>query len=201
MSEVVAFAGVAALLTVTPGPDTLLVVRSGAVHGRRAALAAGLGVCGALAVWGCAAAFGVAALVAASPVLFTVLRWGGAGYLAYLGIRLIGAPAHAAVDDDERLPVGRHFLRGAVTNASNPKIGVFYLSLLPQFIPVGAPVLAGSLLLAGIHVTESAVWFVLAALVSGRAGRLLRRPGPRRWADRVSAAVFLGFAARLALRG
>lgn len=200
MNDVVAFAGVAALLTITPGPDTLLVVRVGTVHGRRGALAAGLGVCAALSAWGCAAAFGLAAVLAASPVLFTVLRWGGAAYLAYLGLRAFGVHTRTALPEAGP-PAHRHFLRGAATNASNPKIGVFYLSLLPQFVPAGVPVLAGSLLLAGIHVTESAAWLVLAAFLSGKLARLLSRPGPRRWAGGVSGVAFLGFAARLAFRG
>lgn len=92
------------------------------------------------------------------------------------------------------------YLRGVLTNASNPKVGAFYLSLLPQFIPARDPALGYSLLLASVHVAESMAWFALVALLAGQLGRSLRRPGVRRWTDRVSGAVFLAFAARLALQ-
>ncbi|MGE5131847.1 MAG: LysE family translocator [Gemmatimonadota bacterium] len=207
MSPFASFAGAAALLTLTPGPDALLVLRTAVSRGRAGAIAAGLGVCTALAGWGCAAAFGLTALLTAAPLLYTALRWAGAAYLGFLGTRLIlghrprwrradGQPAEPG-RDSRRL--GRCYLQGVITNAANPKIGVFYLSLLPQFITVGAAVLGAGLLLAAIHVAESMTWFAVIAVLAGRLDRSLRRPVVRRWMDRVAGTAFLAFAARLAV--
>ena len=220
MSPFASFAGAAALLTLTPGPDALLVLRTAVSRGRAGAIAAGLGVCTALAGWGCAAAFGLTALLTAAPLLYTALRWAGAAYLGFLGTRLIlgrrlrwpgPVPARAGQAEPVlaraqgqqpgpgRRRLGGCYLRGVLTNAANPKIGVFYLSLLPQFIPAGAAVLGTSLLLAAIHVAESLTWFAVIAVLAGRLGRSLRRPAVRRWADRAAGTAFLAFAARLAL--
>jgi threonine/homoserine/homoserine lactone efflux protein len=207
VSPFASFAGAAALLTLTPGPDALLVLRTAVGRGRAGAIAAGLGVCTALAGWGCAAAFGLTALLAAAPLLYLALRWAGAAYLGFLGTRLIlghrlrwrqadGRPGEPGSDSGR---LRGCYLRGVLTNAANPKIGVFYLSLLPQFIPAGAAVLGTSLLLAAIHVAESIIWFAVIAMLAGRVGRSLRRPAVRRWMDRAAGTAFLAFAARLAV--
>jgi threonine/homoserine/homoserine lactone efflux protein len=223
--NVLAFAGVAALLTLTPGPDSLLVLRTALVAGRRAALVAGLGVCTACMWWGCAAAFGLTALLAGSRDLYTAVRWAGAAYLVYLGVRMLADTRHApkaagstgsvragSVDSGATAetsagvgsggvrPVRGWFLRGMLTNALNPKIGVFYLSLLPQFIPAGGSVLAYSLGLTSIHAVEGLVWFTVVITLADRLGGLLRTPVIRRGLDRIAGLAFLGFAARLMLR-
>ncbi len=215
MSPLASFAAAAGVLTLTPGPDALLVLRTAVSPGRTGAIAAGLGVCTALAGWGCAAAFGLTALLTAAPLLYTTLRWVGACYLGFLGVRLIlgrqsrwpartaGAAAGPATGGGSpgRHQLGGCYLRGVLTNAANPKIGVFYLSLLPQFIPAGAAVLGTSLLLAAIHVAESMIWFAVIAVLAGQLGRSLRRPAVRRWTDRAAGTAFLAFAARLAVAG
>ena len=235
MSPFASFAAAAGVLTLTPGPDALLVLRTAVSRGGSGAIAAGLGVCTALAGWGCAAAFGLTALLTAAPLLYTALRWAGACYLGFLGMRLIlgrhppwpektaggtgsaraggtgsaraegigSARAEAGGEHGQpgRRRLGGCYLRGMLTNAANPKIGVFYLSLLPQFIPAGAALLGTSLLLAAIHVAESMTWFAVIAVLAERLGRSLRRPGVRRWADRVAGTAFLAFATRLALAG
>lgn len=204
------FAGMAALLTMAPGPDSLLVVRTAVVHGRRAALTAALGVQAGCLWWGAAAGVGLAAVLAASHVLYAGVRWAGAAYLLYLGVRLL---VPKGVRSGERPGTGRRraggapeppggawFLRGLLTNALNPKVGVFYLSLLPQFVPAGAPVLVWSLLLAGVHVAEGIAWCALLVVTADRLGDRLRRPAVQRLADRVAGVAFVGFAARLVLR-
>lgn len=193
-----AFAGFAALLTMVPGPDSLLVLRTAVADGRRAALLAALGVQAGCLWWGTAAGLGLTALLAASRNLYTALRWAGAAYLLYLGVRLLAERAHG--DGDAGPPGRSRFARGLLTNALNPKVGVFYLSLLPQFVPAGAPVLPWSLLLTGVHVAEGTLWCALLAVLADRIGHRLRRPGVRRLLDRVAGTAFVGFALRLALR-
>ncbi|MCO5971216.1 LysE family translocator [Actinoallomurus soli] len=192
------FAGVAALLTLVPGPDSLLVLRTAIAQGRRAALVAALGIQVGCLWWGAAAGLGLTAVLAASHTLYTVLRWVGAAYLLYLGAGLLlrrGRAGEAAGAS------GRNrFLTGLLTNALNPKVGVFYLSLLPQFVPAGAPVLPWSLLLTGVHVTEGVLWCALLVALADRLGRVLRPPRVGRVLDRVAGTAFLGFALRLALR-
>jgi threonine/homoserine/homoserine lactone efflux protein len=192
------FAGLAALLTLMPGPDSLLVLRTAIAHGRRAALIVVLGIEVGCLWWGAAAGLGLTAVLAASHTLYTVLRWAGAAYLLYLGVRLLARRKGA--EDAAASPGRNRFLTGLLTNALNPKVGVFYLSLLPQFVPAGAPVLPWSLLLAGVHVIEGVAWCTVLALLADRLGWLLRRPAVGRALDRVAGTAFLGFALRLALR-
>lgn len=193
-----AFAGVAAVLTLTPGPDSLLVLRTAVAHGRRAALTAALGVQTGCLWWGAAAGLGLSAVLAASQTLYTAVRWAGACYLVYLGLRLL---LHRHDDENAPEPPGRRFfLRGLLTNALNPKVGVFYVSLLPQFVPHDAPVAAWSLLLTGVHVAEGLLWCGAIAVLADRLGHWLRRRAMRRALDRLAGTAFLVFAARLALR-
>ncbi|GAA2449265.1 LysE family translocator [Actinomadura vinacea] len=192
------FVGVAALLTVMPGPDSLLVLRTAVAHGRRAALTAAFGIQAGCLWWGAAAGLGLSAVLATSHTLYTALRVVGAAYLLYLGVRLLLTRSDPA---DEPDPPGRRwFLRGLLTNALNPKVGVFYLSLLPQFVPEDAPVVAWSLLLAGIHVALGVLWCATITVLADRLGHWLRRPALRRGLDRVAGTAFVGFAVRLALR-
>ncbi|WP_433170722.1 LysE family translocator [Actinoallomurus sp. CA-150999] len=193
------FAGVAALLTLVPGPDSLLVLRTAIAYGRRSAFVAALGIQAGCLWWGAAAGFGLTAVLAASHTLYTVLRWAGAAYLLYLGVRLL-VNREEKTGDAAESPGRGWFLRGLLTNALNPKVGVFYLSLLPQFVPAGAPVLPWSLLLTGVHVAEGLAWCTVLTVLADRLGRLLRRPAVGRVLDRVAGTAFLGFALRLALR-
>jgi threonine/homoserine/homoserine lactone efflux protein len=198
------FALAAGVLTVIPGPDTLLTVRTAVTAGRAHALAAAAGICTALFAWGCAAGLGLTAALAADPGLYLALRWAGAAYLAWVGLTAMIRGARwpdgtaAAVVASRRWPT---YLRGILNCASNPKIGIFYLALFPQFIGPGQALLPASLVLAAIHVTETVIWLGLLAALGGRLGQALRRRAVRRWADRLSGAAFLAFAARLAAGG
>ena len=209
MPSVAEFALAAGVLTIIPGPDTLLTVRTAVASGRAHALAAGAGICTALLGWGCAAGLGLTAALAAAPDLYLALRWIGAAYLAWMGLHAIirGArwPAAAPAAGPDQVQQPRRcwpsYLRGVLNCASNPKIGIFYLALFPQFIAHGEALLPASLLLAAIHTTESLAWLSLLACLGGRLGQVLRRRAARRWADRLSGAAFLAFAARLAAGG
>jgi threonine/homoserine/homoserine lactone efflux protein len=190
---ILAWCVVALLLTLTPGADTALVLRTTVRPGPRAALRCTLGICSGTMTWATLSAVGVSALVAASPVAFDVLRYAGAGYLLWLGLQALRTrPAAAATD----VP-GRAFRDGLVTNLLNPKIGVFYATLLPQFIRPGQSVLGMSLLLAGIHALMGLVWLTLVALAASRMAAVLRRETWRRRMERVTGIVLVGFGVKL----
>jgi threonine/homoserine/homoserine lactone efflux protein len=199
------FAVAAGLLTLIPGPDTLLTLRTAIAAGRGQALAAAAGVCSALLGWGCAAGLGLTAALAASPDLYLALRWAGAAYLTWLGARAVVAGGRWPASGEAAQPAAgrpwRFYLRGLATCASNPKVGIFYVALFPGFIPAGGHVLADSILLAAIHSGETMTWLIVVTVLASRLGLLLRRHTARRWADRLSGAIFVAFAARLAAGG
>jgi threonine/homoserine/homoserine lactone efflux protein len=195
VSSVGAFAIFAAVLAITPGLDTMLVLRTAALGGRRAGLAAVAGIALGCLVWAVASALGVTAVLAASRLAFEVLRWAGVVYLCYLGVRALLRKSTV----DPAAPPAGGIRTGLTTNLLNPKVGVFYLSVMPQFLPAGLPVFAGSLLLGAIHIGLGAVWLSLLVLVSHRAAGLLKRPTVRRRLEQLSGVVFLGFGLKLAL--
>ena len=143
LQALVAFSLAAGLLTITPGLDTALVLRTAAVEGPRRAAMAGAGICLGTLVWGGAVAIGLGALLATSALAFTALKWAGAAYLVWLGARLILKPRDRFDVEAAGVPAGAGpwawFRRGLLTNLLNPKVGVFYVSFLPQFVPQGVP--------------------------------------------------------------
>ena len=192
-----AFALAAGLLTITPGVDTALVLRASAAQGPRAGAAAGIGVAAGLMAWGAGAAFGLGALLAASATAFAALKWIGAAYLVFLGVRLMLRPRAGFAVGGEALRRG--FLsRGLLTNVLNPKVGVFYATFLPQFIPAGVNVAAFSLLLAAIHAALTLIWFGVLIALTVPLGRRLRQPRVVKALDRLTGAVFVAFGLRLA---
>jgi threonine/homoserine/homoserine lactone efflux protein len=199
LPSLLAFIAAAALLTVTPGLDTALVLRTAAVEGPRRALLAAIGICLGCLGWGAIVALGLGALLAASHLAYTVLRYAGAAYLLWLGIQLVARPREAMADQALPSPAGGAWLRrGFLTNMLNPKVGVFYVSFLPQFIPPHANVPALTLLLAGIHAGLGLLWFLLLIAATRPLSSALRRPRLVRTLDRLTGGVFLLFAARLA---
>lgn len=195
------FAAVAALLTLTPGLDTALILRTSLLAGRRPAWGVTLGIQLGTLVWGVLTAAGLSALLAASQLAYDVLRWAGAAYLVWMGLRMLLARSSGAqeVAEGQEVRFGTGFRRGLVTNLLNPKVGAFYVAMLPQFIPEGAPHALMGLALAGVHVAEGLVWSValigFASLMSG----FLRSPVVRRVLDRVTGVVIVGFGVRLAV--
>lgn len=193
------FVVAAGLLTITPGLDTALVLRTAAVEGPRRAALAALGIlCGCL-TWGLAVALGLGALLAASHAAYTVLKWAGAAYLAWLGINLLLRPRSKFDLAAPGARRGNAWLRGFLTNLLNPKVGVFYVSFLPQFVPPHVPAAPFIFLLAVIHVSMGLPWTALLILATAPLKRWLQRPAVVRWLDRATGMVFLGFGARLAL--
>src|ERR1700691_1015914 len=159
-----AFTLAAGLLTLTPGVDTALVLRTAAVEGSRRAMLAGVGICCGLLMWGLTVSLGLGTLLAASQLAYRVLRIAGACYLIFLGTKMLLRKYQPASAMDETLsPVfaspgnasaSKWFVRGMLTNLLNPKVGVFYVTFLPQFIPSGVSVISFSMLLAAIHAIE-----------------------------------------------
>lgn len=192
------------LLNITPGPDLLFIVGRAAAQGVRAGVAAAFGVAAGCLVHTAAVALGVAALLAASSTAFEVVKFAGAAYLAWLGARLLlrrTAPVPAAAPAAAG-GAGAVFWQGFITNALNPKVALFFLALLPQFVTPQAPSKALALALLGvIFALNSLLVIVPIAWAAGRLGaRLQRADGARRWLDRALGVLFLGLAVRLALQ-
>ncbi len=198
-----AFVLVAIVVICTPGPDTALIIRNTLAGGRRTGLGTALGIVCGIAVWTLAASVGLAALLSASEPVFRVLQLAGAGYLVYLGLQSIvwalSGRAHAArrLGTATRLTPRRGYRQGLLSNLGNPKIAVFFVSLLPQFVPAGS----GSLLaLAGLGLVFSLmglVWLSLYVVVVARAEALLGGR-VRRTIDAVTGAVLIALGIRLA---
>ena len=196
------FVAAASILTITPGVDTAMVLRSAAAGGPRPAAYASMGIALGCLIWGAAVSVGLGALLAASELAFTVLKWAGAAYLLYLGVKLLVHPRErldASSSNSAPLDPRRSLRQGLLTNLLNPKVGVFYITFLPQFVPAGADVALFSFLLAGIHVLLGLAWFAVLIAATVPMGRVLRRPKVVRAMDRVTGGLFVGFAAKLAL--
>lgn len=202
IQALIAFTLAAGLLTLTPGLDTALVLRTAAVEGPRRAALAGLGIVLGCLAWGAAAAVGLGALLAASTLAFTVLKWSGAAYLVWMGIGLILKPRDRFDLDAPAATATSNLAwmrRGLLTNLLNPKVGVFYVSFLPQFLPAGVapgPFMFG---LAAIHAVLGVAWFAALIAATQPLARVLKRAAVVRWLDRLTGGVFLAFGVRLAL--
>ncbi|SAI70092.1 LysE family efflux protein [Bordetella ansorpii] len=202
-TAILGFTLTALLLTLTPGLDTALVLRTAAVEGGRKAMMAGGGIVTGVLIWGLVAALGLGAVLAVCRLAYTLLQIAGAAYLLWLGWKLISG----ALKSRPTLPAGdpplvrgeRWFLRGLLTNLLNPKVGVFYVSLLPQFVPADVPVVGFSVLLAGIHAAMGLFWFAALVLATRPLARWLRRPTVMRSLDALTGLALMGFGLRLAL--
>jgi len=195
-----AFIGVAALLTVLPGADMALVTRNVLAVGRRRAMLTIAGICAGCVLHATASALGLSAILATSATAFNVVKTLGAGYLIWIGIQSIreaGQPAMVSADVNRRARLGP-FLQGFLTNILNPKVAVFYLTFLPQFISPGEPVLRRSLLLASIHIGMGFVWLTAYAWFIDRLGAVLTRPRVKAWLERVTGGLLIALGARLA---
>ena len=199
----IAFCIAAGLLTMAPGLDTALVLRTAAAEGPRGAALAALGIVAGCLTWGAAVALGLGALLSASQLAFDILKWAGALYLLWLGVNLLFKPRSrlgVELDEPASSASGRSWLgRGYLTNLLNPKVGVFYVSFLPQFLP--AHVAAGPFifLLAALHAVMGLAWFALLIAATRPIARALKRPAVIRRLDRLTGVVFLSFGVKLAL--
>ncbi|WP_231731898.1 LysE family translocator [Sphingomonas sp. CCH5-D11] len=197
----IAFIVAATILTVTPGVDTAMVLRAATVEGRRPAVMASAGITLGCLIWGGAVSIGLGAMLKASELGYTIVKFAGAAYLLWLGAKLLLRPRAGLTfaPGDQPGRKGRDaFWRGLLTNLLNPKIGVFYITFLPQFVPAGASVAAYSFFLAALHVLLTLLWFALLIAATVPLGRFLRQPGAVRGLDRLTGGVFVLFGLKLA---
>ena len=209
MNGLWAFVALTVALSLTPGPDDVLVLSCSLRGGPRRGAAAALGVAAGTLVWGVAAATGLAAIVEHSPFVYDGMRWAGAGYLVMLGALPLVAQALArrygtdggggrhAAPGRVRGPSGA-FAAGMVSDLLNPKIGVFYLMVVPQFVASGAPVLLYSLMLCAIDVTVATVWLLGLTWVAHTAITWFRRPAVWTWSQRLFSTALIGIGAAAA---
>jgi threonine/homoserine/homoserine lactone efflux protein len=196
-----------------PVLDTALVLQTAAMEGPRRAMLAAIGIWSGCLTWGLVVSIGVGTLLAASQVAYRAMRIVGACYLIFLGAKMLLRKhrSASAMDDASSPPVfasgasasaPRWFVRGLLTNLLNPKVGVFYVTFPPQFIPAGVSVTLFSMLLAVIHATDGILWFRLLTLATrplSRRLRRLRRPPVAQTLDRAMGTVFVGFGLGLVL--
>lgn len=189
-----------------PGPDTLVVLRSLLRADRRRAALTVVGVLTGLAVWVGAAAFGLSGLLRASHEGYTVLRIAGGAYLLWLGVQSVRSRAVEPASVHVLSAPGRRggllgtgFRAGLATDLLNPKVGVFFVTFLPAFIPRGQPVGTTSLLLGGLFIAETAGYFAILLLLAGRVTAWLGNPRTRARMDRLTGVVLIGFGLRLAV--
>lgn len=195
------FAFAAGLLTLVPGLDTALVLRTSASEGPARGMLAGAGICSGLLIWGAASAVGIGALLAASTAAYNALRVAGAAYLIYLGATMIwksrrGPPGPSA--DAAGPPLASNwYLRGLATNLLNPKVAAFYAAFLPQFIPAGVSVIGFSILLASIHAVEGILWFCVLTQATRLAAAWLRNSALTTSIDRITGGALIAFGAKM----
>lgn len=204
----IAFLGISAIVIVTPGQDTALTIRNTLLGGRSAGVATAVGVALGQASWTIAASFGLTALLVASEPMFAAVRLVGAGYLVYLGAQSLWTavrpgrsgdrPGDRAVASVASLAPRRALRQGALSNLGNPKMAIFFSSLLPQFVAPGSTAVAAMLVLGLVFVSMTLAWLSGYAAIVARAGHLLRRARIRRAFDAVMGAILVGFGARLA---
>ncbi len=199
-----AFLGISALVIVTPGQDTVLTIRNTLLGGRAGGTFTAVGVAFGQATWTLAASAGVTALLLASEPAFAAVRLAGAAFLVYLGARALlasfrgGAPRAVAPREVNRLTPAAALRQGLFSNLGNPKMAVFFTSLLPQFVPAGPTAFLSMLGLGLVFCGMTLAWLSLYAFGVGRAGDLLARPTIRRMIDGVAGVVLVAFGLRLA---
>jgi RhtB (resistance to homoserine/threonine) family protein len=201
-SPLVLYIAVAGLLVITPGADTMLVARNVLAGGRAAGLLTTLGIATGCMIHGTLSALGLSVILARSATAFEVVKVAGAIYLVIMGVQSLrrwwsgGAPPALPGPTASR---SRAFLEGLLTNLLNPEVAIFYLAFLPQFVGPSDPLLATSLLLAGIHMGLGVLWLALMAVLLGRVRALVEASSLRRRLEAVTGVVLIGLGVRMAL--
>jgi threonine/homoserine/homoserine lactone efflux protein len=201
---VISFLWIAAIVIITPGPDTALTIRNTLLGGRPAGLATAAGIVTGLAVWALATSAGLAAVIIASEPLFVAIRLAGGAYLIYLGAKtLLGVMrgrGHDLADESGPAPRGlmTPFGQGLLCNLGNPKIAIFFTSLMPQFVPSNDVGFGSLLALGAIFCAMGLAWLSLYVFVVARVGHVLRRPSIRRAMDVILGVALVGLGLRVA---
>jgi threonine/homoserine/homoserine lactone efflux protein len=201
------FIAVALPLVLTPGASTAVVLRNSLAGGTRAGVATAIGVNSGSICYGLLTAFGFALALQRWPAAWVVLRAGGVVYMAWLGLQSMRCAFSTPRGVGTRLDIAtdrglwKSLYEGFATNALNPSIATFYLVVLPQFIPRGAPIVASALLLTAIHVTLAATWHVAWVVAGGTLTRTLAAPRPRQILDATTGVALLALAIKMAASG
>jgi threonine/homoserine/homoserine lactone efflux protein len=188
------------VLIALPGPDQALIMRNTLVGGRTAGLRTMLGGANGLALHAAAAALGVSALLATSATAYATLKIVGVAYLLYLAVKMLLSSRKPAEPEPEARG-GRPFAQGFVSNALNPKVALFFLTFVPQFLPESGPTLPVALALSAIFAALYLAWFSGMVTLIGLASDALRRPRVKAWIERVTGAALVAFGFRLAAAG
>jgi len=194
------------LLSMSPGVDTLLVIRNTARGGWRDGVLTSLAICSGLFVHATVSALGISLILLESACAFGLLKLAGAAYLVWLGVNGLraarrgqGLPLAGVATSRQAVSLWRPVREGLLSNVLNPKTVVFYMAFLPQFIALGDPALAKSLWLAGVHFVVANLWQIAIVLMVGSASRWLASAAFSRWLNGITGAVLVGFGIKLAL--
>ena len=207
--QVFLFASIALLMAMTPGADTMLVLRTVMARGQRAGVLATLGICSGLPVHALLSALGLSAILVRSAEAFEVVKWVGACYLVFLGgqslmhaVRNRKSEALDGIGAEagwEVVSGRRSYLEGLFTNLLNPKVALFYLALLPQFVRSADTAFFDSMMFATIHLVLSLLWLLIVVAFVARLRAVVTSPRVRAWMEAITGAILVGLGVRLAL--
>lgn len=206
MQTFLAFLGVSFIVIATPGPDTAITIRNTLFGGRSGGIFTALGIAIGQTVWALATSVGIVALLIASEPLFLAVKYAGAVYLAYLGIQALreafrrteAAPSEMPAPARRRLSALAAFCQGLISDLGNPKMAVFFASLLPQFVPADSPSFTALLALGLVFAVMTFAWLLLYATIVAKAGDFLRRPAIRRTIEGVTGTLLIALGIRIA---
>ena len=184
--------------TINKTLDTTLIIRTATIEGKAKAFQAALGITLGCIVWGVVVACGLGALLMTSDLAFNMLKWMGAAYLAWLGLNLLLKPRTQLADINDTTNTQNWFIKGFLGNLLNPKVGVFYLSFLPQFIPHTASSVIWTMGLVMIHVVIGIIWSIILISAMQSISAYLKRPKFIKYMDRITGSIFILFALKLA---
>lgn len=206
MNSFLAFLGVSIIVIVTPGPDTAITIRNTLVGGRAGGVFTALGIATGQTVWAIAASIGIVAVLLASEPLFVAVKFAGAAYLVYLGVQALAQAFRSSSLDQRGILAKKHALRltpltafrqGVISDLGNPKMAVFFASLLPQFVPSGEPTFMTLLLLGAVFAVMTFSWLTLYVAIVARAGDVLRRSSLRRVIEGVVGTLLIAMGLRV----
>lgn len=186
------------ILTITPGLDTTLIIRTATIEGKTKAFQAALGINLGCIAWGVIVACGLGALLMTSDFAFNALKWMGAIYLTWLGLNLILKPRSQLANIDDIATTHNWFMKGFWGNLLNPKVGIFYISFLPQFIPQSSSPVIWTMGLVMIHVVIGFIWSIFLITAMQSISKFLKQPKFIQYMDRITGSIFILFALKLA---
>ncbi|WP_341323522.1 LysE family translocator [Solibacillus sp. FSL H8-0523] len=202
MTSIPLFIIACVLLIILPGPDTAIVTKNTVVGGRKGGMKTMLGSCVGLSIHTIAAVAGLSAIIVKSALAFTVLKYVGAAYLCYLGVRTLMNMRAKKTDIDEELLVeakGSSYLKqGFITNVTNPKVAVFFLTFLPQFLAPGADAFWSFLVMGIIYTVLTFAWFFFYVVLLDKVRNFMKRPSTQASIEAITGVVLIGFGIKLA---